>query len=436
MITTIFILQTRYQLLIAGSSGWNNYRHQADVMALSTLLHSNSSNIVTTMMKNDIVNHEDNPYPGKLFNTLKTSDNYNIYNKDYINSSIITLDNMKDLMKNFNFTHDDIITIYYNDHGAPGLLCSPYNNDPSNREFFADDINDYLKELSTTGAKILFIIESCYSGSVAKYISLPNVLTIAAANSIESSYAAKFSEDLSTFVSNVFTLNLINYINDPRNGDKTLLDLVNYLCANTLRSTVSMYGDRYHTQSLIGYKLNTIFGTLEPIPRDNEYLDNAELFNINEQAVRTQNIDLMRYHQHTLNYDMLKEYIHLLKQRQRHQKLFKNILSNISASLRLAGAFDNYYDSSLFKPLMYDKRDFNMKSHALNDKFQSMPEEIIFQDFTCWKQSIRSYKHYCGIIDDAELDQLLPSLARICYHYPNQTDIITLNIRRECLAYY
>ena len=153
MMTTIFILQTRYQLLIAGSSGWNNYRHQADVMALSTLLHSNSSNIVTTMMKNDIVNHEDNPYPGKLFNTLKTSDNYNIYNKDYINSSIITLDNMKDLMKNFNFTHDDIITIYYNDHGAPGLLCSPYNNDPSNREFFADDINDYLKEIMIIEAK-------------------------------------------------------------------------------------------------------------------------------------------------------------------------------------------------------------------------------------------------------------------------------------------
>ena len=228
MLYLLFNQLLRYQMLVAGSTGWSNYRHQADVMALSTLFHTDSSNTVITMIPDDVVNHYSNPYPNSLFNTLNTSPSYNVYHPEFITSRNITLEEMKHQLSKYSFSPNDIITLYYNNHGAPGYLCTPNGMFDG---FFADDIESYLKELSSTGAKILFIIESCYSGSVAKYISLPNVLTISASNSIQSSYAAKYSEELGTFTTNLFTLNLINYLNNNENEDKTILDLVNYLCA-------------------------------------------------------------------------------------------------------------------------------------------------------------------------------------------------------------
>ena len=432
MINELLFIALRYQILIAGSNGWNNYRHQSDVIALSSLLHTDDENIITTFVADDLANSFENPFPGQLFNTLSTSSKFNIYNKSYINSSIITLDSIKQLLSRFNFSSNDIITIYYNDHGAPGLLCSPKNLN-MNSEFFADDIQKYLLELSRTGAKILFIIESCYSGSIAKYISIPNVLTIAAANSVESSYAAKFSPKLQTFVSNLFTLNLINYLNDASNKDSTILDMTNYLAKNTLRSTVAMYGDKYYSSLLTKYKIKDVFGDLGTIPRDNEYDNEEELMKINDEARRTQNIKMFNLI-NTIKFNpwLSKLYQIEVEKRNQHQRLFKHILGNISDSFRLLGLFSNdneNFVNNIFNTLPHEN-DFS--SESTNSKFSFLPEEIIFQDYACLKETTNTYKKYCGIFDDAEYDQFLPSLARICFHYPQRPDIISLNIRRVC----
>ena len=430
------LLSLRYQLLIAGSSGWQNYRHQSDVMALSSLLHTDPSNIVTTMIRNDIVNHKNNPYPGKLFNTINTHPSFNIYNRDYINTSIITLNSMKEQLSRFNFSSDDIITIYYNNHGAPGLLCSPSDSTFDSFGFFADDIEETLQHLSRTGAKILFIIESCYAGSVAKYISIPNVLVIAASNSIESSYAAKFSNKLNAFVSNLFTLNLINYLNDPYNSKSSLIDFVNYLSKNTLRSTVGIYGDKYHSSKLMKRTIGDIFGHLQSIPRDDEYTNEAELLSINRNSQRSQNSKLFwlmnSFHSNPL---IFTKYYNELMRRRQQQQLFKTIVSNIADSLQQTGLLDQQqrHDSrSVFELNEYTSSDFKLDSNAFNAKFNYLPEEIVFRNYTCYKRTTSTYKRHCGEFGDAEFDQLLPVLARICYHYPKGVHIINQVIRETC----
>ena len=433
MISEFILITFRYQILIAGSNGWDNYRHQSDVMALSSLLHTDEENIITTFMTDDLVDSMKNPFPGQLFNTLSTNSEFNIYNKSYINSSIITLDSIKQMMSRFNFTTNDIITIYYNDHGAPGMLCTPKTKYRCNSDFFADDIQKYLLELSRTGAKILFIIESCYSGSVAKYISIPNVLTIAAANSVQSSYAAKYSPTLQTFVSNLFTLNLIDYLNDVSNRDSTILDMTNYLSKYTLRSTVGLYGDKRYSDLFTKYKIKDVFGDLGTIPRDDEYDNEQKLMKINDEAKRTQNIKLFNLMNIvSFNPWLVRLYHQEIEKRIHHQTMFKYILGNVSDSLRLLGMFSNdeqTFVENIFKPLMYDN-DFS--SESVNSKFSFLPEEIIFQDYTCLKETLNTYKRYCGTFGDAEYDQFLPSLARICFHYPQRPDIISLNIRRVC----
>lgn len=424
---------TRYFLLIAGSKGWSNYRHQADVMALSTLLHSDPNNNVITMMTDDIVNHPSNPAPGKMFNTETLYDTntlprycthkptsiynfnfgsssnlitkskpssfincspelydnkYNIYHNEYINSTNVTFQSMKQLMSKNKFTKNDIVTIYYNDHGAPGLLCSPKNTD-----FFADDIENYLKELSHQVGKILFIIESCYSGSIAKYISIPNVFTISAANAIQSSYSTKWSNELNTFVTNLFTLNFINFINDLDNQNLTILDLVNYLASHTLRSTVTAYGDNHFSKSLTKYKISEVFGSLSPIPRDPNDEEHNEITN-NKSMSPTEYLNEMTTY---YNYD--SKYINQFSYTYKQWKNIKGTDDQIMYNLAL---------------------DFRSNITKF-EEYKLINHEIIPDDYKCMKELTTTYIRKCGPFTDYGYTYLLPFFTNLCYDYKHES---------------
>ena len=85
-----FIKSERKQtwaLLVAGSKGWSNYRHQADVCHAYQVLHSHGvpdDNIVV-MMYDDIANHEKNTFKGKLFNRPGGPDVYKGVNVGRLN---------------------------------------------------------------------------------------------------------------------------------------------------------------------------------------------------------------------------------------------------------------------------------------------------------------------------------------------------------------
>ena len=63
-------LADNYALLVAGSNGWFNYRHQADVHHAYQMLKGKNfkeENIIV-MAFNDIANNTRNPFPGQIFN--------------------------------------------------------------------------------------------------------------------------------------------------------------------------------------------------------------------------------------------------------------------------------------------------------------------------------------------------------------------------------
>ena len=67
-----------WAVLVAGSNGFWNYRHQADVCHAYQVLKKNGfpeSNIIT-MAYDDIANDPENPIPGKLFNKPNGDDVY------------------------------------------------------------------------------------------------------------------------------------------------------------------------------------------------------------------------------------------------------------------------------------------------------------------------------------------------------------------------
>ncbi|KAL0914110.1 hypothetical protein M5K25_017614 [Dendrobium thyrsiflorum] len=192
---------TRWAVLVAGSSGYDNYRHQADVCHAYQLLRKGGlkdENIVV-LMYDDLANNSLNPRPGVIINNPKGEDVYAGVPKDYTGKDV-TAKNLYAVIlgdksaieggsgKVVDSKPNDRIFIFYSDHGGPGVLGMP--NVPF---VYAKDFMDILKKKhESNGYKEMVIyVESCESGSLFDGL-IPNNLDIyvtTASNSEESSWA-------------------------------------------------------------------------------------------------------------------------------------------------------------------------------------------------------------------------------------------------------
>ncbi|KAL7112212.1 hypothetical protein ACP275_05G137900 [Erythranthe tilingii] len=191
---------TRWAVLLAGSSGYWNYRHQADVCHAYQILKRGGlkdENIVV-FMYDDIANNEENPRPGVIINSPHGEDVYKGVPKDYVGDDV-TVDNFFAVLlgnktavnggsgKVVDSGPNDHIFVYYSDHGGPGVLgmpTSPY--------LYANDLIDVLKTKHASGTykSLVFYLEACESGSIFEGL-LPeglNIYATTASNAEESSW--------------------------------------------------------------------------------------------------------------------------------------------------------------------------------------------------------------------------------------------------------
>ena len=275
-------LSKNWAVLMAGSKGYNNYRHQADVFNIYSILRRRGfpkENIIT-LAYNDIVNHRKNPYKGQVFST---SEHKNVYpgreNIDYTGKSANAENFLRVLMgdshngRALESTADDDIFVYYDDHGAPGLLCVPSNNGP---EIYADHISQVLQQMKNERKfkRLFFVIEACYSGSVGFNISIPGVYIITAAGPQQSSYSAQWDEELGTFRTNEFTQYFLQYA--QLHPDNKIIDCVNDASKKTEHSHVQAHGDFKIAQ----LPLSTFMLTEEPV-----YVPNTDESGVSENSL-------------------------------------------------------------------------------------------------------------------------------------------------------
>nr|ALL55652.1 asparaginyl endopeptidase [Clitoria ternatea] len=190
---------TRWAVLLAGSWGYSNYRHQADVCHAYQILRKGGlkeENIVV-FMYDDIAFNEENPRPGVIINKPDGGDVYEGVPKDYTGEDVnvnnflaVLLGNKSALTggsgKVLNSGPDDHIFIYFTDHGGAGVLGMP-----AGPFIFADDLNEVLKKKHASGTykRLVFYLEACESGSIFEGL-LPEDIDIyatTASNATESS---------------------------------------------------------------------------------------------------------------------------------------------------------------------------------------------------------------------------------------------------------
>ncbi|PKI60808.1 vacuolar-processing enzyme-like [Punica granatum] len=191
---------TNWAILVAGSSGYVNYRHQADVCHAYQILKKGGmkdENIIV-FMYDDIAHNEENPTPGIIINKPNGPDVYAGVPKDYTKSHTtahnfyaVLLGNKSALTggsgKVVKSGPNDHIFIYYADHGSPGLIGMPVGD-----YVYAKDFMAVLKKKHQSGSykNMVIYVEACEAGSLFKGL-LPNNFNIyvtTASNQEENSY--------------------------------------------------------------------------------------------------------------------------------------------------------------------------------------------------------------------------------------------------------
>ena len=72
LLLPFFVHATTHAVIMAGSSGFENYRHHADVCHAFHLLRRSGVSPQNIIMMSDVANDPMNPFPGRLFNQPST----------------------------------------------------------------------------------------------------------------------------------------------------------------------------------------------------------------------------------------------------------------------------------------------------------------------------------------------------------------------------
>ncbi|KAK8761365.1 hypothetical protein V5799_027370 [Amblyomma americanum] len=241
-----------WALLVAGSNGYYNYRHQADICHAYHVLsnHGIPDERIVVMMYDDIVNSTENPTPGVVINHPNGKNVYPGVPKDYT-GDLVTPQNFLDILQGKKVSGgsgkviasgpNDHIFVNFADHGAPGLIAFP------NGELHAKPFVNAIKKMHKQKkfAKMVIYIEACESGSMFDGL-LPdnvNVYATTAANPDESSYACYWDEKRSTYLGDYYS---VNWMEDSDKEDlhkETLIDQFKLVRKETNTSHVMEYGD-------------------------------------------------------------------------------------------------------------------------------------------------------------------------------------------------
>lgn len=243
-----------WALLVAGSNGYDNYRHQADVCHAYQILHAHgiSDDHIVVMMYDDIADNDDNPEKGKIINKPDGPDVYGGVPKDYTKDDVTPTNFLKILRgdkagmsgigsgKVIESGPDDYVFVNMVDHGGVGIFAFP-----GFVMLHAKDLQNTLEKMHTKNQykQMVIYMEACESGSM--FENLPdnwNIYVTAAANAEESSYACYFDNKLGTYLGDVYSIKWMEDTDQNGTSTQTLEQQFEIVKQKTTTSHVSQYG--------------------------------------------------------------------------------------------------------------------------------------------------------------------------------------------------
>ncbi|XP_069947465.1 legumain [Cherax quadricarinatus] len=261
-----------WAVLVAGSRGWYNYRHQSDVCHAYQILHQHGvpDDHIIVMMYDDIANNKQNPTPGVIINRPEGPNVYDGVPKDYTGRDVTPENFLKVLSgdakglrgvgsgKVLKSGPNDRVFINMVNHGAPGIFSFPYDY------LTATNLVDSLLKMYQDNRfnKMVVYVESCNSGSLFENL-LPEdieVYAVSAAGPDQSSYACYEDKERSTFLGDVFSVKWMEDTEVENLKEKTLDEQYKRVRHDVVTSTVMNWGKI----QLSSEKLASFLGDVDP----------------------------------------------------------------------------------------------------------------------------------------------------------------------------
>lgn len=365
-------------LLAAGSKGWSEYRHQADIYHAYQILWRNripDENIVV-MVNDDIAFHNNNPTPGSIINYPGGPNVYEGLLKDY-NGSDVTPTNFLNVLtgnktamreigseKVIESGPDDVIFVNFVGHGTHGVLMFP------NHELFADDFLSAIKNMKNRNkfSKMVMYIEACFAGSLFDNL-LPddmNVFVVTAADSREPSSGCFRDDKQNTWLSNVFSSLWMSFAESESFLEKSLHHHYEKVRSYTNTSHPQEYGDldlgEMKLKYIIGQRQKKAKRKLPPLvaPLPTDVINSMD---IPLQIL----IDQIKAATDPLKRKQLKwEHKSLIERRDSLDKLFHNIMLKVTEN---------------------DKKKLN--------ELRTLTSGLNRANFKCYKELYKIFSNYC-----------------------------------------
>lgn len=242
-----------WALLVAGSSGFMNYRHQADVChSYHVLLNQGfSPDKIITMMYDDIAFSSENPAQGVIINQPGGVNVYAGVKIDYRGGEL-TPNNFLNILKGdekamkkigtgrvVKSNHNSDVFVYFADHGGPGILAFP------SEYLLAPKLEATLVEMHQKKrySKLFFYVEACESGSMFDNVLRQhmNVFAMTAAARDESSWGVYCDP---TCLGDEFSVRWLEQMDsEPVGKMETFFHQYQTLRTRVHKSHVNIYGD-------------------------------------------------------------------------------------------------------------------------------------------------------------------------------------------------
>ena len=246
-------LTAQHAVLVQGSAGWGNYRHQADVLSIYQQLKANGydDDHIILIIDKSLAADAKNPTPGIIRSEPEGPDLLEGAVPDYDNASLTAAD-ISDILLGRKTDRTPVVLprdagqnvlFYWSGHGnsktVGGANELVWRDAPAGRGFTDERMRQTVEAMQADGLyrKLLVITEPCYSYNVILPLTgIPGVLAFCGAGAYEQSFADNWNSNLGVWMRDRFTHNLLTHI--AASPTTTYRDLYLYCASHTLGSHV------------------------------------------------------------------------------------------------------------------------------------------------------------------------------------------------------
>ena len=253
-------LTDQYAVLVQGSNGWENYRHEADVLSIYQMLKANGydDDHIILITADDCANAPENTDKGAVRTAPGGKNLREGAVIDYRNADLTPQDICHILLGNKTDRTPIVlpvdagqnILLFWSGHGRSkainGINEMTWRNLSAGHGMTDNLLAGTLRTMATKQQfrQMLVCLEPCYSANMGEALEgIPGVLAICSAGTYEQSFADSWSNELGVWMCDRFSRNLIGHVTE--NPDGTYRDLYLYCAQHTLGSHVGIYNNEY-----------------------------------------------------------------------------------------------------------------------------------------------------------------------------------------------